>query len=226
MGFENYYSILGLKESATPEEIKSAYRKLSVKFHPDKNNGDVFLEEMFKSINEANEILSNPSKRGQYDSSLSQFNNSINKTNPRSSDIFNDDIKAVFDNIKEYFEKEKIAKDKYLQSKNAEYIPVPKYFSIPKLLFYILVLLGLWAFFKPSAEVADINENRNHEWVTNQNSKIYSRPDFNSEQVGSASINMGFNSLKETKYFIKVEFKDAGGAMKKGYILRDNVTHR
>lgn len=75
MTFKNYYYILGVHPNATEQEIKVAYRKLSLKFHPDTNNGDKFLAEMFKNINEAYKILSNPEKRKIYNSS---FNASTN----------------------------------------------------------------------------------------------------------------------------------------------------
>lgn len=64
---KDYYYILGLKQTATTEEVKKAYRKLSLKFHPDKNNGDEFFTERFKEIQEAYEILIDSSKRKTYD---------------------------------------------------------------------------------------------------------------------------------------------------------------
>jgi len=67
MDYKNYYKILGVKESATRDEIKSAYRKLAKKFHPDKNPGDKQAEEKFKEINEANEVLSDSDKKARYD---------------------------------------------------------------------------------------------------------------------------------------------------------------
>ena len=63
----DYYQVLGLKKSATPEEIKKAYRKLAVKYHPDKNPGNKEAEEKFKEINEAYAVLSDPQKKAQYD---------------------------------------------------------------------------------------------------------------------------------------------------------------
>ena len=54
---KDYYYILGLPNTATTEEIRKAYRKLSTKFHPDKNNGDKFFEELFKEIKEAHDFL-------------------------------------------------------------------------------------------------------------------------------------------------------------------------
>lgn len=67
---KNYYDILGVSENASTEEIKKAYRKLSVKFHPDKNENDEYFSEMFKAINEAHSILSDPNQRLSYDSRL------------------------------------------------------------------------------------------------------------------------------------------------------------
>ena len=67
---KNYYEILGVERNATPDEIKSAYRKLAMKYHPDRNQGSEEAAEKFKEINEANETLSDPEKRKQYDFEL------------------------------------------------------------------------------------------------------------------------------------------------------------
>ena len=64
---EDYYILLGVSKTATPEELKKAYRKLAVKWHPDKNKGDADAEEKFKKISEAYDVLSNEQKRAQYD---------------------------------------------------------------------------------------------------------------------------------------------------------------
>lgn len=65
--FKDYYEILGVSKTATPEEIKKAYRKLARKYHPDLNPGDQEAEARFKEINEAHEVLSDPEKRQKYD---------------------------------------------------------------------------------------------------------------------------------------------------------------
>src|SRR6058998_3558809 len=63
----DYYEVLGIAQNAAEEEIKRAYRKLAVKFHPDKNPDDPHAEEKFKEIGEAYDVLSDPEKRAAYD---------------------------------------------------------------------------------------------------------------------------------------------------------------
>lgn len=64
---KNYYEILGVSEDATDDDIKKAYRKLAMQYHPDRNRDKPEAEEKFKEVNEANEVLSDGQKRQQYD---------------------------------------------------------------------------------------------------------------------------------------------------------------
>ena len=63
----DYYEVLGLKKGASDDEIKKAFRKMAMKYHPDKNPGDKSAEEKFKEINEAYAVLSDPDKKDKYD---------------------------------------------------------------------------------------------------------------------------------------------------------------
>ncbi len=67
MGGKDYYAALGVSRTASAEEIKRAYRKLALKYHPDRNEGDPNAEARFKEVNEAYAVLSDPDKRAQYD---------------------------------------------------------------------------------------------------------------------------------------------------------------
>lgn len=78
MDYKDYYKVLGVERNATQDVIKKTYRKLAMKYHPDKNRGNKQAEEKFKDINEANEVLSDPQKRERYDqlgASYSQWQN-------------------------------------------------------------------------------------------------------------------------------------------------------
>ena len=63
----DYYEVLGLQKGASEEEIKKAFRKMAMKYHPDKNPGDKEAEEKFKEVNEAYSVLSDPDKKSKYD---------------------------------------------------------------------------------------------------------------------------------------------------------------
>ena len=63
----DYYEVLGVAKNANADEIKKAYRKAAIKYHPDKNPGDKEAEEKFKEAAEAYDVLSNPEKRARYD---------------------------------------------------------------------------------------------------------------------------------------------------------------
>ncbi len=67
MAHKDFYKTLGVEKKATPDQIKKAYRKLAVRYHPDKNKNEKGAEAKFKEVNEANSVLSDPEKRKRYD---------------------------------------------------------------------------------------------------------------------------------------------------------------
>ena len=90
---KDYYVVLGVEKTANPDQIKKAYRKLAVKYHPDKNPGDKAAEERFKEITEAYAVLSDQEKRRQYD----QFGEAGFHQRFSQEDIFrNADLNNIF----------------------------------------------------------------------------------------------------------------------------------
>lgn len=74
MDYKDYYKVLGVSKTATQDEIKKAFRKLAMKYHPDKNAGDKTAEAKFKEVNEAHEVIGDPGKRRKYDELGSNWN--------------------------------------------------------------------------------------------------------------------------------------------------------
>jgi curved DNA-binding protein len=75
MDYKDYYQILGISRSASADEIRAAYRKLALKYHPDRNPDNKQAEEKFKEMNEAYQVLSDPQKRARYDQLGSAYSN-------------------------------------------------------------------------------------------------------------------------------------------------------
>ena len=85
---KDYYAVLGVSKGASQEEIKKAYRKLALKYHPDKNPGDPGAEERFKEINEAYAVLSDPEQRARYDRFGSADPRQAHPADPGVGDLF------------------------------------------------------------------------------------------------------------------------------------------
>lgn len=93
----DYYQILGVHATATEEEIKRAYRRLALQYHPDRNPGSKQAEDKFKEINEAYEVLSDSQKRADYDRSTTQRKKSFSRDSRNSSGSQVDDFFDIFD---------------------------------------------------------------------------------------------------------------------------------
>ncbi len=103
----DYYHTLGVTQEATAEQIKSAYRKLALKYHPDRNGGNPSAAEMMKAVNEAYAVLSDTRKRSDYDSMRRSFGSSAYNHFRQSyteQDIYTgSDIFSIFDELAKSF---------------------------------------------------------------------------------------------------------------------------
>ena len=82
MDYKDYYQVLGVQRSASADEIRTAYRKLAMKYHPDRNPGDKQAEDKFKEANEAYQVLSDSQKRARYDQLGSAYSSWQNRGAP------------------------------------------------------------------------------------------------------------------------------------------------
>lgn len=103
----NYYTILGVEEHAEAQEIKEAFRKLALKYHPDRNQGDLDAQGKMQRINEAYAVLSDHEKRRQYDAMYRQFGNAAQdrfRQTYSSQDLFSgSDIQQIFEELSRVF---------------------------------------------------------------------------------------------------------------------------
>jgi curved DNA-binding protein len=104
MEFVDYYRTLAIAKSATESEIKTAYRKLARKYHPDLNPNNKEMELKFKEINEANEVLSNPIKRKKYDEYGKDWKHADEIKKNQQNQRSNPSNQSNYDNYSDFFE--------------------------------------------------------------------------------------------------------------------------
>src|SRR5712671_6669485 len=95
MAKQDFYDILGVSKSADADELKRAYRKLAMQFHPDRNPGDQSAEHKFKDINEAYDVLKDEQKRAAYD----RFGHAAFENGSRGQHGFGTDFASTFSDI-------------------------------------------------------------------------------------------------------------------------------
>ena len=99
----NYYEELGISKTSTLKEIKEAYYKMALKYHPDKNPGDLYSAEKFKNVNDAYNVLSDYTKRKEYDKTINQYLiGEFNMLQPMNFTSMFGDILNNFDDLESY----------------------------------------------------------------------------------------------------------------------------
>lgn len=161
MPTKNYYEKFGVKESATEKDIKSAYRKLALKYHPDKNGGDVKFDNIIKQINEIYEILSDKAKRQSYDYKLK-----VEKENIRSNST------KYKENIKSQYSTANTPYNEYSGNQNYEFdIPTKRNNFFNTIIGWVLTIISLfvfksiseWVFSSPKKTESHIKNNNYYE---------------------------------------------------------------
>lgn len=167
---QSFYEQLGVKETATPYEIKKAFRKLATKHHPDRNGGDKNSENIFKQIANAYETLSDNDLRRKYDDELKakRAHNTSSQTTQRQQSYQN------------------TARPQYTTTKNYER-PTPK--KETSGFFVIAVLIGLFYLFSKSNNSSSSNSSS-----SNYTNSSYQNNSYNSEKTGE--INFGSSKSK------------------------------
>lgn len=206
---KNYYEDLGLTPTATNEEIKTAYRKLSLKFHPDKNDGDKYFEELSKKINVAYETLGDKNKRKIYDDSLGY--NSNNNTKASSTNSYSEPPRnnTNSNNEQELLRKLRSLTPEYLSAKSnlldarqyynsvaAKSVP-NKFSAIRILLIIFLFIISAFGLKKARIirEILSINSKTlDSSSAKEQNNESIGEP---IENVGNSVIFASFNGIND-----------------------------
>ncbi|MFN8263249.1 MAG: DnaJ domain-containing protein [Chitinophagales bacterium] len=226
---KDYYYILGVKKNATIHEIKEAFRKLSLKFHPDMNkeNDSNFWSDRFIELKEAYDILSDENKRKEYDKNIEaekeETNLKSDKNNSYNEILFLNDLDK---DIEAYLQKKKIAKQ-YVDELSNIY-PSKKKMTTEKWTVSILLLL-IFTFLASKSSLnlnfLDFQDNSHEILANNEKVSIYVKPDINSEKIGLLQADeSGVEFIAQTKYFYKIKYStDSFGYVRKSKISYTNT---
>jgi hypothetical protein len=175
----NCYKVLGVPDFASIEEIKTAYRKLSKKFHPDVNDGDKFFEERFKEIQYAYETLSDASRKNILDNFLKNAGNNFNHRQQRSSSYTEEKKSTAGKSTETHTPKYDADAVKETIKTFGNKIPAKRIagFGLSFLVILIIVLAKLW-----------IKESNRSRYIPNDNPVQYSVPNDNSNQTTTEPV--------------------------------------
>lgn len=138
---KNYYEILGLEPNATNDEIKTAFRKLSMKFHPDKNDGDNYFEQWTKKVNEAYETLGNNEKKRIYDENLNGNYSRKQNVNSHSSTSEKEILNKIKELTPEFLNAKKSFIEASIRYHSISSQSIPNKFTTTRILLIVLLFL-------------------------------------------------------------------------------------
>ncbi len=228
MAFKNYYDILGILNTSSNQDIKKAYRKLSLKFHPDKNEEDEFLTEMFKNINEAYSVLSDLEKRKFFDESLALIK-SFEEKKIKKCNISNHELYHLKQLTNLYLEKQELEESKTIEYYEVENKIIPLYFSLKLYLFLILISASSFLVLQPEFYYSKLIPNYTHYnyyWSTSYKTSVYTEPNIESKKIGVFPPDINFRSKKFINEFLNIKFVDPFGVVINGYIEKKDLVYR
>jgi len=171
---KDYFQILGLSPQSSEQEVKTAYRKLSKKFHPDLNNQDIYFEKLFKEINEAYEVLSDPYKKQEY---LLLNQNSYSQNNVSLEQNYQNALNDIEEKEK-FIRKQNIYIDSIEESLKKQKAITHLAWFIP-LFFFIVILTSLVLIYQIGGEDIFGNDLTTEEIRAKFKEQASSEQDFN-----------------------------------------------
>ncbi|MEC4117856.1 J domain-containing protein [Myroides phaeus] len=215
------YTILGLEENASIDEIKVAYRKLTKQYHPDKTGGDEFLTNMFKKINTAyNTLLSSSSTSSEFNQQNANSYSSTQSNYKRV--VFNPEIEKWIKNHHKIAEQINSYKSKLSYFNKTQ---PKKNLSISNIAKLVGAAFLIILFFSPFQSESAVTPAKNFEqasWQTSTATKLFKVPDIQTSPIATLGEGHKVDSISTTKYFFKVNVTTESGVMT-GYILKDNL---
>ena len=189
---KNFYQILGVSINATNDEIKTAYRKLATKFHPDKNDGDNYFEERFKEIQLAYETLKDNYSRNEYDTKLRNYQEgrkSEQSENPTSS--------KTSSNSQYYQNENKTPKNNTNNKPNNTQINSKSNFGCGTIIIFLISFLAFWFLLK-QCEKKTIYENNNLDDTKSTVSEVIDSAENISQNITSKNEVYKNQTIKES----------------------------
>lgn len=213
------YRLLGIDRNATQDEIKTAYKKLALRYHPDKNPGVPEANDLFQEINKAYQILSDPRKRHEYNQ---RFGTDPDDAEYKSTSTVTKGYASIDAAVKKWLDK-----DRELKTMIAAYLGKPN-FKLP-FIFWLIFSFLVWLVImspdqtQPTVQPQQTESTDPNRAMVIEDTNIYTRPDIASDVADLAKAGSGFTIVRKTKYFVLVTYTTSDGTEKRGYILLEKI---